>query len=203
MGGGRREVHGRDSTRERIRSPLFVICLFEFGYRLPIKTRFSISSGLSVAKEWNRYVRPFDHILAGGPHDYVFRFLESYHYTLVGMNLEPQFRFYEKGNSGFLMGCSLVGSSKILSYYVQETRTDVLEKSDFFSVEINPLIGYSYKRYEATFFYRFWQNKKVDRVIHRSAYFNGRSVLKEDFEHFNPTKIGVSLKWMFNFRRKN
>lgn len=175
---------------------------FEFGYELLDWSRFTVGTSVHMAKEWNRYIRPFDHFLAGGPPGYNLRFLTKYQYVLVGVNLEPEYVVLRKGASDFIVGCSLIGAYKMTSYYLQPSRRDVLKQADFFSFEVNPLIGYSYKRYEATIFFRLLQSKKVDRVIHPKANFSGRSVLEKDIEHFNPTKIGLRLKWNFSFKRQ-
>ena len=175
----------------------------EIGYDFFTGSKLQLEVGLGMAKEWNTYYRSYDHCEIKSPCTYDLRYLDSYRYSLVSLNVNPKYQVIGRNNWKVLLGCNFLPSTRFNSKYQDPSHGErIFKKVDFFSLELNPNLNFRYRQYEVGFYYRLWQVKKVDRVIHTKVTTLGHPVLEEDFEKRNRTKIGLSLKYRFNFNRK-
>jgi hypothetical protein len=178
------------------------------GYNLFRKWNFSFDVGLRYAHERNNYIRPFDQcvlVKEGNTCTYELRSLDVYSYNLLGMNFNMDYYVRIISDIGIKIGIGISPLSKFKSFYHEDNTLyetyHHLWKFDFFSLELNPHISLFYKNIEIDAFYRLWQYKKVERGIH-PKWSDGFGQIEEDYESFNPKKIGISLKYRFNLKKR-
>lgn len=175
----------------------------EVGYDFFSDSKFLLGVGLGIAQEKNSYHRYYNHCVIKSPCTKDFKYLDSYQYYLLGIKVAPKYQLYSRKGWKALMGIDMMPSARFNSIYNDSaTEARSWSKLDFFSMEVNPNLGFSYRQFEFGFFYRLWQIRKVDRVIHTSFSGSGHPVLLADYEKRNPTKIGLSVKYRFNIKRK-
>ena len=182
---------------------------FEVGFNIFTNRLFSISGGINYSYEKNKYIRLFfwDALLnEDEPHARVPRYLDVYSYHLAGSNIGVNFELVNAKNYLLKMGFSIIPVIRFQSFYREALVTHqkrVLNKVDYFSTEFNPFFGLRYRDVELDFYYRIFQIKKIDRAIF-TKYNTGYGAIENDFETYNPVKLGVSVKYWFNlFKRKS
>ncbi len=175
----------------------------EVGYSFFFNSKLQFNLGVGFGKEWNIYYRNYNHCVIESPCTYDLKYLDRFNYNLINLNIDPKYQIISYKNWKLIAGVGLLPSIKLISRYHDKNslETRILNKFDFFSMEINPNLGISYRQFGVEFFYRLWQIKKVDRVIHAKGSTLGHPVLVDDFEKRNPTKFGVTLKYYFNLER--
>jgi len=174
------------------------------GYNLFRKWNFSFDVGLRYAHERNNYIRPFDQCVLGPPCTLELRSLDVYSYNLLGISFNMDYHVRIISDIWIKLGLGIFPLSKFKSFYKERyfnERENELWKFDFFSLEVNPQIGLFYKNVDINVFYRLLQYKKVDRAIH-PKWSDGFGQIEDDYETYNPKKIGISLKYRFNLKKK-
>lgn len=156
------------------------------------KGKLKLLGGFGLSSELGTFLRPFDKRFRKDFGSEELRFTDRYYQGLI------QFPIYLK----YKIAKSLDFSLNILPQFNFFTIADnTKDKSfswwrlDFYSVEVNPGIEYTTSKFVFGLKYRFFQIKKIDKILFNSILKDPRA--DQTFETENPFKLWFSIGYDF------
>lgn len=158
------------------------------------KNRLTLYGGVGLSSEMSNFIRPFDH---GYGRDAlradILLFSHNYYQHLIQLPVQSRFRFLKRWSVSlevlpqfnFLTVAQTNGFGNI-SWW----------RFDFYSVEFNPGLTWTSKRFDIGLNYRAFQLKTIDRILF--SYFTLNDAREgETFETYNLFKLWFSMGFKF------
>lgn len=158
------------------------------------KERMEFYWGIGAGMEMNTFRRPFDYTYKRTDDTKLLRYTDRYYKFLLILPFEFHYFF----NSDFFISSSVINQVNFLTI-ANRSNSDFTSYDwwslNFHSIEMNSGIGYTYSKFDFILSYRFYQIKKVDRILFNDIILDPRP--DKSIEVHNPFKVWLSIGYKF------